>query len=277
MKNLLKGVGFKRRVLSGAAGLLLVGVVIGVIWFLFLRGGPGDGSDLAGAPPVDPQAEVAQRVEATLTALQPTPTDVPTPDIPATLISERDEAQRSQPLVFERNPLEEEYGNRNPYLAPADLEALEEAGPRMWTYIRIWLELEEIAAVSTLDWSEDLVSNRLAIMVAFRERAGSRSGNYGNVDPVVQEYLDQVEQGFAELRDAMALLAELETKYEEARRELGGDEEGVVVDPLQVRELMINDLDRASRQIIEHTRVYEGIMASYGCSICGELFRSRAP
>ena len=256
-----------KMVLAAGAVVFLV-LVIGLL--VVVRGGggqPADGSGeesplLAetGTGVVDDESVIAERVAATMEAMQPAPTVTPTPDIAATLQAELF-ANRMDRLVL--SPLDRR-GERNPYLNEDELEYLTGLGDRLWVYTKVWLHVRELLSVDPVKWTLEFVEGEVrqasALLGSVTER---RSPSSAEVGEVVLVYGQTIEEGMSEVGQAVTLL-------EEAVRVLGEADEG---EPLSAGGRQ--SLTVIVRAVEDGMDGFDRAMSSYGCSICGELFRHR--
>ncbi len=218
---------------------------------------PGEEVDALGTP--IPQATlIAQAVEATIAAM-PTPTPEPTPDIAATLQADLAASRREVAPVIAMNPLDLE-SERDPYLTPSELDYFRSMGPRLWAYVRVWLHVKRIISVDVSSWNYESLAYDLDSAQAFLESAPARPSFPGGqqVDPLVREYADTLETGLTGVREAVVRLSEAREILEAGS--LGHEER--------------EELDRIVRDVERHLARFDDAMSSYGCSVCGELFRS---
>ena len=123
--------------------------------------------------PIIPMAElVAQAVQATMEAI-PTPTPAPTPNIAATLQAEMALNREMVRPVLMLNPLDLEL-DRDPYLTSDELRYFRELGPRLWTYTRVWLHLQEVLSVDIAEWDFSVLEHDLGRAQALLESAPDR-------------------------------------------------------------------------------------------------------
>ena len=296
-----------KKALIVAAVLLLV--VVGGTAYVMLSGGGG-----AAEPPnpaemqiidfEDPAAnggggggtDVAAAVQATIAAMSPTETPVPTPDIAATLQAELAASRQSSGPLLGEDPLRQGFG-RNPYLNPVEYEYFQRMGPEVWRYVRVWLYISEVLRYETDMWSAELLDHNL------RPVRPLLLGNLasGNVIPqqgsneVVRSYAEEMNRGFSEVRSAAlqleAALGYLHEKrdefYEEFERNVQqrvaqqdpAAENPLTVDSFARPEFKPSVEDRGRlviyrRDIERHLENFHTVMSAYGCSVCGELFRA---
>ena len=259
--------------------IVIVGVVVImtlILWLVTsLTGGDEVASDGAGGSedwmqplpeelgpdgePVPQATLVARAVAATIEAI-PTPTPLPTPDVAATLQANLAlNRERVRPVLM-LNPLDLEL-DRDPYLTPDELRYFRELGPRLWTYTRVWLHLQEVLSVDIADWDFSVIQHDLGRAQAFLESAPDRP-KFGRgsrdkpVDPLVRAYADSIETGMTSVREAVARLS---------------DAEEILAGPVGHPER--DELLRIARDVEELLAGFDDAMSAYGCSVCGELFR----
>ena len=204
-----------------------------------------------------PQAElIAQAVQATIEAM-PTATPLPTPNIAATLQAELAQNRDRVAPVVQLNPLDLEV-DRDPYLSPEELKYFRELGPRLWTYTKIWIHIQRILSVDVAEWSYPVLQYDLKAAQKHLESAPKRPnlGSSAGFDPVVRAYSESIESGMTGVRTAVVRLSDAEPLLAET---VGHDQR--------------EELIRIVRDVERHLAVFDGVMASYGCSVCGELFR----
>ena len=265
-----------RKVVLG--GLVLVLVLLFVVAYFFTSGGsgepgegelmtfsdsgPGSESGADGLPfPSSPQLDesvIEERVAATLAAM-PTPEPTVTPDIGATLAAELAQNRPERSLVL--NPLDFQ-DVRTPHLTEDELEYFRAVGRHIWVYTRVWFRIQETLAVGSSDWtvmmlSEDVEWSR-ELLASLPKQPGRESGAIGEV---VEAYLESLELGMDGVDDSISRLEDAEKLLDEA-----------LVIGLTERE----QLARIARDIERLSGDFDDVMSSYGCSICGELFRYRA-
>ena len=112
------------------------------------------------------------------------------------------------------NPLDLEL-DRDPYLTSDELRYFRELGPRLWTYTRVWLHLQEVLSVDIAEWDSSVLEHDLGIAQALLESAPDRpefgrGGRGQTVDPLVRAYSDSIETGMTGVREAVARLSDAE-------------------------------------------------------------------
>ena len=259
--------------------IVIVGVVVImtlVLWLVAsLTGGDGSAGEGAGGAadwmqpmpdelgpdgePIPQATLVARAVAATIEAI-PTPTPLPTPNVAATLQAELAlNRERVRPVLM-LNPLDLEL-DRDPYLTPDELRYFRELGPRLWTYTRVWLHLQEVLSVDIAEWDLSVIQHDLGRAQVLLESAPERP-KFGRgsrdkpVDPLVRAYADSIETGMTSVREAVARLS---------------DAEDILAGPVGHPER--DELLRIARDVEQLLAGFDDAMSAYGCSVCGELFR----
>ncbi len=254
-----------RRIALPAALVFILIVFVGV-WFVTSGGGDDDEGELmvfdeeggTPGPPMFEESEIMDRVASTIAAMDPTPTPTPTPDIAATLQAQL-RGNRPGPAVLV-SPLDSG-GVRNPFLTEMELEYLEKSGERIWHYTKIWFHLQAFVSTDPAAWSFEGVEEEIDWAGRMFETAPDRDRSaLRQLGPVVVSYVDTFEVGVRGIVEAVNLLKEAAEVLEDAGT--GGAEE---------RE----SLARINREAARSLEAFDDVMSAYGCSICGELFRSR--
>ena len=258
--------------------VLLVVSVMGVVSWMVTSGLGGEadeagasasGSEVDSFPeelgpdgePIPRATLVARAVAATLEAM-PTPTPVPTPDIAATLQADLDANRREVQPVLVLNPLDLEE-SRDPYLTPTELRYFRELGPRLWAYTVVWLELQRILAVDVGEWNNISISEDISRVHLLLESAPDRprltsTSRDDRIDPLVRAYADSIESGMTGVREAVTRLS---------------DAEDILLSGEEVGHDQREELLRIVREVEGLLAGFGDAMSSYGCSVCGELFR----
>lgn len=279
------------RIIAGAgAGLVLLAVLMSAL--LTLGGGSGGGnpgvagddSDLAvdfgdgddapaaaaeSAPVPEPTLTLEERVKATVEAMnpEPEPTEVPTPDVAATLAAEVAASRGGGGQMGRQvNPLDAG-GVRNPYLTERDINYIAAMGEDLWVATQLYLRLSEVAArdytrltASHLRERQAFVDGLLAGLPDYDQRDLSSSG----LNELVVNFVGFVDGGIRRVEQAVGELRGMIGVFDEAGAETVADLNSVQRDLLRQRYLLLNEL------LLDFYKV----MSSYGCSACGELFRS---
>ena len=223
-------------------------------------GDPGPLSDEVGldGEPIPLSTVVARAVRSTVEAL-PTPTPVPTPDIASTLQAELNlNREVVQPVVV-LSPLDLD-ADRDPYLTPGELAYFRDLGPRLWTYVQAWLHLQNFLSREVSEWE---LESFFVTMEEVRFLVGSaparprlRASRDNPVDPLVRAYANSIESGMTGVREAVSRFSDAE----DVLLEMEGH---------QRREALL----RIVHDVEEYLADFHDAMSSYGCSVCGELFR----
>ena len=269
----------RKKLLFVAGGVLVVLVLL-----VFLLRGSGDspaGSAepapvpdaaglLPGTPGHDPgpsvDEQIADSVSATMGALEPTPTPEPTPDIASTVQARLTEGREVLPPEAVSGLLDGDEA-RGPFLRGPDRIHMAQLGERLWVAVRVYLRLQEVADLefSRLSWT--FVEDRVALVDGlFGEEEPEPIEPRGNVDPVVGEYAELIFDVIGEIRTAALELRAIQDLF------AGAGIEYVVELPPETRELIQEHYFSMDRRL----RRFDGVMTEYGCSVCGELFRTRA-
>ena len=231
----------------------------------------GDAGLVEGTPGVDPllsASVVEQRVAATIEAMTPTATPVPspTPDIPATFEAQMEERRARAERVLQLHPLDQDI-QRNPYLNDAELSFLSDLGGVLWSNTKAWMHVRRVLFLDVGDWSYEVldfhVSEADLFVVEGRERRTSRDYELGDI---VAAYGRVVQEGVAGVGDAVESLKEARTILADSETGLGTDL------PFEDRE-RLRQLSREAEKAIGE---FDDAMSRYGCSVCGELFRFRS-
>lgn len=293
----LKG---NKKILIPVAVLLLI-VVFGGGW-IFMTGGSSEAETEAGLNPDQVElidwgdgngaasgaggVDVAAAVAATVAAMSPTATPQPTPDIAATLQAELTANRADAGPLLGGDPLRQGFG-RNPYLNPVEFDYFQSLGGQMWVYVRMWVLLDDVLLYNTEQWSVDLLdlSNKKIRRVLVDEIHAGRSIPGEGSNAVVQQYAEALEDGFSSLRDAALQLEAAQTyleekedefaeEFKEAARAAGADPDTVRVPGYTLTGEDRGRLATYRRDIVTGLEAYHQAMSSYGCSVCGELFRA---
>ena len=267
---------------AGLVSLLLIVVVLGVS----MGGGDSaasDGADGADSDLVvnfddEPLAEeplptepllmtVEEQVAATVAAMAPvpTPTIEVTPDIGATLQAEMAVRRAGSSTAQLSNPLDAGV-MRNPQLSEADKHYFESLGKDLWVATQIYMRLTEVSSRDFQGWTESYVGERLLFIDGLTGALSEElpEADKAGVSDVVASYSDYIDSG---IRSVQAGVAEARAAHSIFQ---AGEAESV------------DELDALDRELLRQhylnltglmTEFY-AVMSSYGCSACGELFRS---
>ena len=269
-----------KRLMLLVAGVVVIGAFTLVV-LMTLGGGGDDGDDLGeqmvfeddgsvtqgGGVLVDAMS-VAERVEATLEAMEPTATPVPptpTPDIAATFEAELEGRRERTERILKLHPLDKDVV-RNPYLNDAELEYLSDLGVVLWSHTKAWLHLRRVLFVDVTEWSHRNVEYHYLEAKSFlAEAEGAESRRDYELGEVVEGYGVTIEEGMRGIANAVRYLGE-------AERLLRDSESGLIADlSYEDRE----ELGQLSRKVEKNLGDFDDAMSRYGCSVCGELFRLR--
>ena len=226
------------------------------------------GGVVSPVPALDPSViatQVAEQVAATVVAMAPTPTIVPTPDIPATVQAQiLGNRGGSRPVVVV-NPLDTS-GVRNPYLTQEDHDFLESLGEDLWIATLLYLRVTEIANSDFVELSLPEIQQRLIyiddLLAGLMDLAPRRAPT-GNVSPVVKTYGQLIEGGIVAVQKSVGEFRKALVLFEDSGVETVSELGGVERERLKFHYLQAN----------EYLLDFYAVMSSYGCSICGELFR----
>ena len=275
--------------------VLLLGMVLGVAYFVSGSGSPdsqagdsqaGDGGSListdssgdssVSGPPsngvgfvgLSPDDDIATKVAAALEALVPTPTPEPTED-------PRDRFRSSLfghggddvPTPLAPDPL----GSpllRNTHLSEPDLRALETTGQLLWPVIEAYLRMREVLAVDfwNLTWT-GVEERYLLVQALISEPPDFQAVRPGGTSELVSSFLDHLGDSAFEVHGAGLSLGLLVDVFAEA------GVEHLVELPPEAREVARGHYSAIDSQL----QGFSSGMSEYGCSICGELFRSPVP
>ncbi len=287
-----------RLVLFGVVGGVLAVCLFAFVYLVFMKGGDGDvpggsvdlsgqidfsaladagdgsgdGAGPAAGPVMLEESVVAERVAATVEAMGPRETPVPTrtPDIAATLQAELNANRSESDRILKLDPLSSGEP-RNPYLTERELDLLAGMGPALWSHTKAWLHVREVLSLGVGDWSSRFLGFHVfqaESYVADFTDSGSRRGRgrgSDDVGEVVAAYARSLEEGMRGVRSSVASLRR-------AAEVLGRSESGAMVDlPFEEREQIARFARDAEEQLVD----FDNAMSQYGCSVCGELFRLR--
>ena len=274
----------RRKLIYGAAFALFLAAALVVVFMLLRDGGAAGGGGSAAPSSLTEQMEfptltpeptlnVSQIVEATLEALRPTATPIPTPDVGATVQASVGRQATPEAPVMVLNPLDS-FAPRNPYLNREELRELSGLGDEVWSAVQAYFILLDVVSgdfseitLLHLDQRLDRVNTVLAAYDSLRPLptpAGGEARTGPEVGPEVQGYVEYVKAGIDEVREAADVLEESAKLFRD-----GGAGSVFELEPeLQDR------LRQHYRSMELHLLRFYSVMASYGCSVCGELYRS---
>jgi hypothetical protein len=232
--------------------------------------GPGGAAGPAAGPVMLEESVVAERVAATVEAMGPreTPVPTPTPDIAATLQAELNANRSESDRILKLDPLSSGEP-RNPYLTQRELERLAGMGPALWSHTKAWLHVREVLSLGVGDWSSRFLGYHVfqaeSYVSDFAEARGRRGRGSDDVGKVVAAYALSLEEGMQSVRSSVASLRRAAAILERS-------ESGAMVDlPFEEREQIARLAREAEEQLVD----FDNAMSQYGCSVCGELFRLR--
>ncbi len=214
-------------------------------------------------PGVDP---IQQAVQATIEAMdQRQLADLPPEEQRQELIDRELADDRNRSGVAPRidlRLLDQNKGSRNPYLNAYEVDYFEDLGGHFWAYTRVWLILRNLTALDVEVWTARRLGTEIQemneITAPFVDRRPVPAPEVGDI---VLDYGEELEKGFEELD--MAIEA-----FETALTTL------VALDETeQMSNRDRNDLIAVRRAVLQHAENFHNVMASYGCAVCGELFR----
>ena len=240
--------------------------IIAIDFSEFPEEGEGEavpGSDPGGASLMS----VDEQVKATVAAMNPTPTPtlVPTPNIAATVQAGIASRQGSGSFSLAKNPLDAGV-MRSPELTSDEKLYFAAMGDDLWVASQVYLRLIEVSSSEYQDWSGAYLKDRLSYIEALLETfSGSRPApSSSNVGDVVITYVAFIDQGIASVKEAVEELRGAVKVFEESEGEYLDELEASERDLLRQHYLSMNGL------LLD----FYSAMSSYGCSACGELFRS---
>ena len=216
----------------------------------------------------EPTLTLEERVNATVEAMTPptpTPTAVPTPDIAKTVQAEIAAHRGEGAPAVAVNPLDAGV-MRSPQLTEAEKEYFAAMGEDLWVASQMYLRLSEVATVDFSDWSLGYLTGRLSFIdgllgsVRIERREVRRAG----LSDVVVSYVEFIDFGIQSLQSAVSELRSAVSVFESSGGEYLDEVEAGDREVLKQHYLQINGL------VLD----FYSVMSAYGCSACGELFRS---
>ncbi len=270
--------GKKRLAIGGVVVLVVAAVVTG--WMLMLGGEkarvnpletqmefdePSGGVEVEGGGMLYEESVIQRRVQATLEAIPPEDTPVPTetPDVPATFQAEMADRRARADRVLKLHPLDREVV-RNPYLNYAEVSYLEDLGGVLWANAKAWMHIRRVLFVEVADWSLPLLEFHVSEGELFlKEGDEYRSRRDYELGEVVEAYGDTIYEGMEGIKEGLERLSEAEDILAESDSGLSSDLS------YEDRE----ELGRLKRQAERDLGEFDDAMSRYGCSVCGELFR----
>ena len=225
----------------------------------------GSGDGLAPPPTAGPSVDeqVADQVAATIEALAPTATPEPTPDLAATLEADLGRNRGNVMPGFAVNPMDSTQ-SRAPYLNQRELDYLSGLGEDVWIAVQSYFVLQDVMSEDFGTLSLSFLQEKLVLVNALLAGLSRMSDTPpGNVNEVVASYVLFVQGGVSSIHSAAGDL-----------RAAVAVVEGAEVDSfLELDQKALSDFRRSYLGIERGILDFYGVMASYGCSVCGELFR----
>ena len=225
--------------------------------------GSGDGLQAQAPPGPSVDERVAEQVAATMEAMAPTATPEPTPDLAATLEADLGRNRGSSAPAFAVNPLDSTQSPA-PYLNQRELDYLSSLGEDVWIAVQSYFVLQDVMSEDFGTLSLSFLQEKLALVNSLL--AGlSRilQDPPSDMNEVVVGYVQFVRSGVSSVHGAAGDL-----------RAAVAVVEGAEVDSfLELDPKALADFRRSYLGIERGILDFYGVMASYGCSVCGELFR----
>lgn len=213
-------------------------------------------------------ADVSAMVEATVTAIRltlvtPTPDPTPTIDIRSTIQA------RASSGAFSGSPQSSlrRHELRSAYLSPSEISALERLGPDVWLSTLAYSVLHDVLGRERASLSGPYLAERSELMrsYVFGFTLQSNYASQGDLNSLVVEFI-------AAFRSQLTSLATASTEMQSLARLYSDVLPGDSLPP---------DSYAESRRLLlllsELADDFHNFMSSYGCSICGELYRSDIP
>lgn len=210
---------------------------------------------------------VADAVAATLEALLPTVEPTKPADYMATLEAGL-HSSRSEYPSLSINPLDPSNERQGGGLNEAEIELFGQYGVYFWDMLQAWVVTRSVLYSREVhewerDWLEDQLDLVEWMMPEPRRWVNDRSGSTA-ISEVVNAFLAEVRDGEYAMRDAVTSLNAALGVFERAGvddfRDLG---------PEEADEVWQHYFDAESSGL-----ELSSVMSSYGCSICGELYRA---
>ncbi len=163
-----------------------------------------------------------------------------------------------------------------PAAAPSliEIDVIYRLGPATWHRIQAHVMMQQLSIQPLSEWDASYSAGRLALAQGHLERAAAASSPVEqdlqndalNLATRVREYVAMMLDGQRHLEDAYDLLAEMQ-------RALDGNADGWY----GLTEEERGQLNRiASDDLLQALFAFDRIMQTYGCSICGEVYRQPA-
>ena len=250
--------GMSRRNLIILVGVFAFIMFVGAV--CLLSGGEEEAVDEGVVEPMLPESEIHEFVLATIEAYYPTEVPTPTPDVGATVTAELYMNRSIVPAVVELSPLDYSK-SRNPYLSEGEVLYLERLGPLLWDYVTIWLLMREVLEVSPDGWTVGFLEADVSEMEELVEESGHFDFRTDSVGETVGAFGESISDAFRRMDGGVSSLSRAVGIVEVGSRE-GLDTESE------------NELLLIESEVRRAMAGFDEVMSSYGCSACGELFRS---
>ena len=278
----------RRLVIVVAVGLLALVMLVVVCQMAGGDDEPVDTTPVSETPAMSVEDQVAATVAASIPTEEPTPT----PDVPATLVVAVEEtrtakaegasfsgsifAPAAEAPMPETAPVEsyDPYSGRDPFSAPvftrADERFLQDLGPALWFSVRLHLELEAFLKSppdQIINDAGKTVSQRASYdRDRLRRELGIMTQHWESVSPRVRDYGRHLEETVELVGQASENVQKMFTIAER------GD--SVDFDALSTEERReVEALYWSTKELLNN---YDTRIQSYGCSVCGELYRARS-
>ena len=210
--------------------------------------------------------DLSTAVAATVEALLPTATPVPTPDVAATVEADLAARRVERSVELDRNPLDSQQP-RNPHLTGAEVAALAAMGESVWASSMIYLELLQVVNMDFPLLTREFMSaragqtGRLAGQLEVSEEA--RPDRDQSLSDVVSAYIDHLDRGISAIQAAAREVHSAASVFDAA----GVDEASFLGE--EERQQLWEHYLAIERVVFS----FHSVMSVYGCSACGELFR----
>ena len=255
--------GLPRHMQYGLAGSLVFLILASSAFALFSGGGEPEPE--VPPEPMLPQTDVRRFVEATIQAYIPTPIPTPTPDVPATVAAELGMRRVESDRVVEVNPLGSAV-QKNPFLTQAEMEHLNGLGPSVWRNVRLWVILRDLSRSPIEVWDRA----DLPTLTASFEEYVDDSDNL-RLDRLSERVGETVAAFTAEYESAVSELTRSASAVVRMQGIVAAAEQGVLTTGEE------DELLELKGTLNEGVRAFHEFMSGYGCSACGELFRTTEP
>ena len=229
--------------------------------------GGGETGDGGGAAAVSGgESAIADAVEATLAALRPTEEPTKAADYLATLSAAVAQNRNEYPSVA-LNPLDPA-GGREMGLNEGEMRVFQSFGGHFWEMLQAWVVVRSILeSRDVYDWDYAWLSDELDLVGWMMPESGRLSPEMwagDDIGEVVKAYLVEVREAEYSFRDAVNSLNSALAVFERA-----GAERFIELSQEEADQVWQYYFDAQSRAVD-----LGSVMSAYGCSICGELYRS---